>query len=534
MLRRLNFMDVKTKLLIFRILKAIFYLLGLPLFVYAVLMDSMAFQNRTGFGDPLLPVRIAFMIWVFLAFIQIGISFFVKKQEFRTVIMVILILVTMLLPLAIIDGISDKATNEALASVDNKVSADDYEKLLADYAGSAGGLAGNLDTFMRIYNINMDGMSKGKNVSNTPEYEQDKDGNWVLVYDEEENNEYKDGYYGYADYSPNGMLAEGYVFSVPVAIEILIDYNEALSRTYYQYDDNGEIVTDYITGKPVTVSIDEAYAAAYEKAENSKAWQDYIATEEYKANEAEANKYRLTEERLDLILGALGANVGQTQLVMSKLKTLLGLVGGFLPENINISIDASKGYVELTIAIDGNEAVIALNETLSLEGIATALESFGLSAQALADLVSGLGLDVGEVTAETTIPKLILNLLNGIAWYDSPLNKPIYDFFGESEQEQALASYGRALYEGNRHGFFAGSVLIGDTLGNGDYSSAFGYGLSSLYQLKADMQYKPTVLPLLCLRDNLIQFAGIAIFMTIIFGLFSEKCRKLEEEVYVK
>lgn len=289
MLRRLNFMDVKTKLLIFRILKAIFYLLGLPLFVYAVLMDSMAFQNRTGFGDPLLPVRIAFMIWVFLAFIQIGISFFVKKQEFRTVIMVILILVTMLLPLAIIDGISDKATSEALASVDNKVSADDYEKLLADYAGSAGGLADNLDTFMRIYNINMDGMSKGKNVSNTPEYEQDKDGNWVLVYDEEENNEYKDGYYGYADYSPNGMLAEGYVFSVPVAIEILIDYNEALSRTYYQYDDNGEIVTDYITGKPVTVSIDEAYAAAYEKAENSKAWQDYIATEEYKANEAEAN-----------------------------------------------------------------------------------------------------------------------------------------------------------------------------------------------------------------------------------------------------
>ncbi|MEG2541145.1 MAG: hypothetical protein RSB59_05195, partial [Clostridia bacterium] len=88
----------------------------------------------------------------------------------------------------------------------------------------------------------------------------------------------------------------------------------------------------------------------------------------------------------------------------------------------------------------------------------------------------------------------------------------------------AFAKYDKAEYEGKLHGAMIGSVLIGDKLGAGNYTSANGLGsLAAVQQVKSELSYIPTYFPLFSVRDMLMTFAGVVAFFMILSYICAEK-----------
>ena len=198
-------------------------------------------------------------------------------------------------------------------------------------------------------------------------------------------------------YNPNGLLYDGYVFGVENALELLIKYNEyakltvyrptkytvadyaeAFSAGCYVINNDGAYVTMKAAGEafckqPGTIyyeslSIADAYkkmvseieesatnASAYE----SDAWYNYTndITEildtrtgkmtNYSTLRIEEDNYRLTDSRLNAVLGTLfeylGMNPAINKLLDSlKAQQLLDLVNSLLQEN---SADLSSGDI---------------------------------------------------------------------------------------------------------------------------------------------------------------------------------------------
>lgn len=189
-------------------------------------------------------------------------------------------------------------------------------------------------------------------------------------------------------YNPNGLLYDGYVFGVENALELLIKYNEyakltvyrptkytvadyaeAFSAGCYVINNDGAYVTMKAAGEafckqPGTIYYEQlAIADAYKKmvseieesatnasAYASDAWYNYTndITEildtrtgkmtNYSTLRIEEDNYRLTDSRLNAVLGTLfeylGMNPAINKLLDSlKAQQLLGLVNTLLKEN---------------------------------------------------------------------------------------------------------------------------------------------------------------------------------------------------------
>lgn len=127
------------------------------------------------------------------------------------------------------------------------------------------------------------------------------------------------------------------------------------------------------------------------------------------------------------------------------------------------------------------------------------------------------------------ITSILVNVLQGLYSYQSPLIKPFWEFIDPEmgEVDAAVKKFYKAQYEAQTYGKMIGSILVGDTIGAGTYPSDLGLtDLDSVRQVKVDLSYKPTMYPLFSLRDMIMFFTGLVVFFYFLSFVCAEKERE--------
>ena len=651
---------------LFRMLKVIYYCLGLPIFFLAVFTLVMQVYGHNPFmGDygeglftsiksmlsapAMYAIWIALAVWVIIGLVQIICRFAVKNRRTRAMIVVAVMLVVMLVPMFAIDAIYTAKLETLAAEAPEGVVVKDYTNQLSYYrthtsdAGNNGlsmktsytsTLIDTVEQYLRVYNLPMYGAFKGGNAANfTNEalyyddfgYDYNADGtldkydhilirnkadgtpdefkriwaksliledmngeNSVEVFgnfysihytqaispDESENvecyvwydgnkvvYEASEGVYGKAYYNKNGMLADGYIYSLEVALEILEDYYEAQEEMKALFKATGK------TNEADFRAEIEAAAAARREERYTGA----NATEEdiflWERENAMAEGYSLTVTELNRVLNELGGALGSAKLLQSLLPTvesllgglsfsvgqILGMVLGDMPETIAFLSAQLADLVNIKLAIkwSGNlqivlqnlpdgaaDVVIDLDENFSVATVKTLLSTLGISNGMLAEIITMIGLEAkADDNSVAGLENMLAGLLENLYWYSSPVLAPEYDFYVDEsldpnndtewaimEYQAAYAKYKRAEYEGGLHGYLCGSRLIGSSLGSGNYGAEFGLqNLTAVKQLQTDLSYQPTLYSLLIVRDMLMTFAGFALFFTMMSYIAADR-----------
>lgn len=651
---------------LFRMLKVIYYCLGLPIFFLAVFTLVMQVYGHNPFmGDygegvftsiksmlsapAMYAIWIALAVWVIIGLVQIICRFAVKNRRTRAMIVVAVMLVVMLVPMFAIDAIYTAKLETLAKEAPEGVVVKDYTNLLSYYrthtsaAGNNGlsmktsytsTLIDTVEQYLRVYNLPMYGAFKGGNAANfTNEalyyddfgYDYNADGtldeydhilirnkadgtpdefkriwaksliledmngeNSVEVFgnfysihytqaispDESENvecyvwydgnkvvYEASEGVYGKAYYNKNGMLADGYIYSLEVALEILEDYYEAQEEMKALFKATGK------TNEADFRAEIEADAAARREERYTGA----NATEEdkflWERENAMAEGYSLTVTELNRVLNELGGALGSAKLLQSLLPTvesllgglsfsvgqILGMVLGDMPETIAFLSAQLTDLVNIKLAIkwSGNlqivlqnlpdgaaDVVIDIDENFSVATVKTLLSTLGISNGMLAEIITMIGLEAkADDNSVAGLENMFAGLLENLYWYTSPVLAPEYDFYVDEsldpnndtewaimEYQAAYAKYKRAEYEGGLHGYLCGSRLIGSSLGSGNYGAEFGLqNLTAVKQLQTDLSYQPTLYSLLIVRDMLMTFAGFALFFTMMSYIAADR-----------
>lgn len=326
--------------------------------------------------------------------------------------------------------------------------------------------------FCRVYNIEYESAVKGAVNTDGSEYGATK------IEDADGNPEYWFGETGKV-YKENGLYADGYIFGVESASRILIAYYD--TQNYYAAQG---------------LDADEELEKALDKARTSSAWTSYVKTDEYKAAYGPGgtvNKYMITEERLEKIIGALLQGVVDEDII------------GSLP-NLGFGLDLGTIVKDLLsdLGIDLNDLANA-----SIEDILK--------------IVQGLGLDF---TMDD-----IMGLLGGYSNYEVSNVKPLMYFIDDAR----LRTYAYAKFFGQTHGTNIGSVLIPTKTVNDDGSITYGkigqvtmsasglsyeenaFTLDECYNLVALNGFIPEMYPLFAARRYAYIFAGIISLMFAIY-----------------
>lgn len=381
--------------------------------------------------------------------------------------------------------------------------------------------------------------------------------------------EIKDGAYGEASYNYNGLLSDGYIFGIDTALRILEDYYSSQ-----------EIINEMIKEKSLFSSFEETRAVFMEEA--------YQRQEDYYLNSGDeeleklwyqeidvSEDFTLTRGELENLIGMLGTILGSNSLFDllfnafgdklevfengASIKTLVGSalnsVFGFLGVNdlwLTLSyMTPERDYLYIKIQKDdanGDVLIeLPLNEDFSLDTfsdlINKLLGSLGLSADTVSTVLKvlgifGLNIDSSYLINENNeleidITQILLSLIEGLYWYQSPVIKPYYMFYVDETLEdddpykivqEQLMKYDMAYYEGAVFGKIVGSTLIGDEIGDGSYTSDKGLSdLAAVRQLQSDLSYKPVYYPLFSVRDMLATFVSIVIMFTFFSYICAEK-----------
>lgn len=463
-----------------RVLAGLSYLAGFPLFLLVVFIGSVTFIRREAFDSTkYYGLIVCLAVWLVVSFIQLIAALVTKNYSGRAII-------TVLFTLIIMVGGSVLFDIKASAEID---------KVRADYVRSVNGLEKDaevdlskytipiknfnyqinhyvnwtskekysltddynkmVDEFARVYNLEYQYKVKGK--VNT-------DGS---VYGEALTNDEGTAEYWFGEknkvYKENGLYADGYIFSVPVATEILITYYE--TKNYYDK-----------AGKDADLEL----ANALMEAESSTAWKNYKKTEEYKKAYGEngiCESYTITPKRLEAVVSALGNGlVDQTYINISDINQLIGM---------------------FTDMLTLDEAFL---RNLSLDSLLELAGSFGLA------------FDEEQIVA----------LLAPFSNYEVSNVKPLMYFI----KDEKLRNYAYACYFGETHGANIGSVLIpndSDKIGkitmteSGCSASENAFTLDELYLFRAYNGYIPKLFPLFAVRRYAYIFAGIISLMMVIF-----------------
>ena len=656
---------------LFRMLKVIYYCLGLPIFFLAVFTLVMQVYGHNPFmGDygegvftsiksmlsapAMYAIWIALAVWVIIGLVQIICRFAVKNRRTRAMIVVAVMLVVMLVPMFAIDAIYTAKLETLAAEAPEGVVVKDYTNQLSYYrthtsdAGNNGlsmktsytsTLIDTVEQYLRVYNLPMYGAFKGGNAANfTNEalyyddfgYDYNADGTldkydhilirnkadgtpdefkriWVksliledmngensvevfgnfysihytqaISPDESENvecyvwydgnkvvYEASEGVYGKAYYNKNGMLADGYIYSLEVALEILEDYYEAQEEMKALFKATGK------TNEADFRAEIEAGAAARREERGAN------ATEEdkflWERENAMAEGYSLTVTELNRVLNELGGALGDSSLLKEitpllgmllpallggplNIETILGKVLGSMPETIKflkaqlnpdllaielkIKWNTAGGHNNLAIDVikpGASPVTIDLDDNFSIATVKQLISSLGISNQVLAEIITMIGLEAkADDDSVAGLENMFAGLLENLYWYTSPVLAPEYDFYVDEsldpnndtewaimEYQAAYAKYKRAEYEGGLHGYLCGSRLIGSSLGSGNYGAEFGLqNLTAVKQLQTDLSYQPTLYSLLIVRDMLMTFAGFALFFTMMSYIAADR-----------
>lgn len=463
-----------------RVLAGLSYLAGFPLFILLVFIGSVTFFSREAFGSTkYYGLIVCLAIWLVVSFIQLIAALVTKNYSGRAIITVLFTLIIMVGGSVFFDikasAEIDKVRTDYVRSVnglDEEAEVDlseytvpiknfkyqinhyvnwtskDKDSITDDYNEM-------IDEFKRVYNVKYQNKVKGKVNTDGSEYGEalEKD-DGTLEY-----------WFGETDkvYKENGLYADGYIFSIPVATEILITYYE--TQNYYA---------------SLKKDADEELAKALIEAENSSAWKNYKKTEEYKNAYGEngiCDSYMVTPERLDAIIGAIGDGLyEQTAIDLNDLNTLISFI---------------------TTEFKLDEKFL---RNLSLDSVLELVGKFGIT-----------------ITEEQ-----IIDLLAPFSNYEVSNVKPLMYFI----KDERLRNYAYACYFGETHGANIGSVLIpngsgkigGITMTDSGYTaSENAFTLNELYLLRAYNGYIPKLFPLFAVRRYAYIFAGIISLMMVIF-----------------
>lgn len=511
----------KNKVKLFRTLKVVFYCLGLPLFIFAVIItaateyvgefayaglaDTELFASMKVLfnGTALYGVWVAAGVWLLIAIVHIILVKTVKNRRARTMLVGIVTLVAMLAPVVVMDLVLPVTLDKIAADAPEGVTIASYEdekghfytRTSASWTADGKYESNNyyfitgVEDFLRTYNIGMGGGTKSgvaNNTSNVPVRFGDlyiegegapyadsafankvvKSGTTVTVngesatvsdsteqlivdgtvfadyyygtanglwYRTSATAQMGDGVYGYASYNSNGMLSDGYVYGIDVALEILEDY-------YYSQKRMTELSNEATLGG-YTIPSDAEIKAAAAQAREAYYSENGAASgyEKWLWNKQTAisEDFSLTQAELETVLDALGGAIGDAlgdELValLGSLSGILGLVN--LGEGVVIEktdngmvVNITSGETTTRIAIEvaesasmGGERVltIALSGTTFGDGVyELGLDSrliSGLS-ELLDSLVANANIVRNETTKATyqTVAEIVYDVLNG-------------------------------------------------------------------------------------------------------------------------
>ena len=521
--KRRHIMDQrsKNKVKLFRTLKVVFYCLGLPLFIFAVIItaateyvgefayaglaDTELFASMKVLfnGTALYGVWVAAGVWLLIAIVHIILVKTVKNRRARTMLVGIVTLVAMLAPVVVMDLVLPVTLDKIAADAPEGVTIASYEdekghfytRTSASWTADGKYESNNyyfitgVEDFLRTYNIGMGGGTKSgvaNNTSNVPVRFGDlyiegvgapyadsafankvvKSGTTVTVngesvtvsdsteqlivdgtvfadyyygtanglwYRTSATAQMGDGVYGYASYNSNGMLSDGYVYGIDVALEILEDY-------YYSQKRMTELSNEATLGGytiPSDAEIKAAAAQAREEyySENGAAsgYEKWL----WNKQTAISEDFSLTQAELETVLDALGGAIGDA--LGDELVVLLRSLGGLLSK-INLGegvvigqtdngmvVNITSGETTTRIAVEvaesasmGGERVltIALSGTTFGDGVyEIGLDSrliSGLS-ELLDSLVANAKILRNETTNATyqTVAEIVYDVLNG-------------------------------------------------------------------------------------------------------------------------
>ena len=468
----------KNKVKLFRTLKVVFYCLGLPLFIFAVIItaateyvgefayaglaDTELFASMKVLfnGTALYGVWVAAGVWLLIAIVHIILVKTVKNRRARTMLVGIVTLVAMLAPVVVMDLVLPVTLDKIAADAPEGVTIASYEdekghfytRTSASWTADGKYESNNyyfitgVEDFLRTYNIGMGGGTKSgvaNNTSNVPVRFGDlyiegegapyadsafankvvKSGTTVTVngesatvsdsteqlivdgtvfadyyygtanglwYRTSATTQMGDGVYGYASYNSNGMLSDGYVYGIDVALEILEDY-------YYSQKRMTELSNEATLGGytiPSDAEIKAAAAQAREEyySENGAAsgYEKWL----WNKQTAISEDFSLTQAELETVLDALGGAIGDAlgdELValLGSLSGILGLVN--LGEGVVIEKTDNGMVVNITSGETTTRIAVEVAESASMGG--ERVLTIALSGTTFGDGVYELGLD---------------------------------------------------------------------------------------------------------------------------------------------
>ena len=509
-----------------RVLQIFYYFIGLPVFCFLVFYGSIPFMGKAEFAKTqYFGLLVALAVWVVLIIINILAALICKKKFVgRALIMVIFTLVIMIGGSVFFDFWMDKKIkgyreeyvrtvydlNEKnedgeyvnaiyhdgqliytadkdedgnlvniryFSTIYKDLAIPTYARQASYYVPWSSGKKGftvefdeMVKRFMRVYNVGWTSNVKGSVNTDGVKYgaaleREDPDGNTYLEYwFGEKGNVYK----------PNGLYADGYIFSVEVANNILIRSTEI--KNYYKAQ-----------GEDVEV----LYKAALQEAQNSAEYQKELADhEDYYTTLA---KYSITEDRLDDLISSLGASIADEGTIVGSLKTVLSLAGDALGSALGLADDQLNSIKDL---LDNS-----VFRNLNLDQVVTIASSFAPS-----------------ITKEA-----LINLVAGFSNYQPSDVKPAMYFI----KDPILREYAYAKYYGEVHGANIGSILLYDetddsarigcvTLSSKGYvASESAFSLNDSYVLKIQSKYIPMYYPIFAVRRYALLMGGIVAFLFV-------------------
>ena len=654
----------QKKAKLFHVLKIAYYCLGFPLFFLVVLSISLQNYGHVPFMGPatgqyiayksvlsspaMYAVWIALALWAASVIVQITCNYLIKNRNTRLVVVMAVLLVILLLPVFIIDGVYTAKLENLAETAPAGVVVKDYKTHLSYYRTYTSATNNNGSTmkvsytdeikkqmlqFTTAYNVpyhgimfqsnagsfeneglryddfgydyNDDGIINEKdhilikNIAGNKPYgifEEDSltltnykgekpktvTGDFYCIkyvqqvspdssqdvtccvwyLEDKQTREETEGHYGKAYYNKNGMLADGYIFSVEVALNILEEYYQAEQDMKALFKQTGYKGTEAELRLEIQegamARLEERYTGANATEEEKLLWE---------REKSYAASHSLTIAELNSVLAELGGVVGDAKIIktLGSLLQLVGfnqialgdaldmVLGGTLPETLKFVKENLSDLTQVTITIEtaptlkltvGNlpngqkDLSIVVDDSLSTATIKGLLGDLGISNEMLAEVLNLIGMTVkADDNSLEGLENMLAGFLETLYWYRSPIIEPEYNFYvdttldAENAKEKAMmdyqaayAKYKRAEYEGSYHGALSGSVLIGSSIGDGTHSSSEGLTtLTAVQQLKTDLSYMPEMYNVLIARDMLVMFAAVIIFFTIMSYMAAEK-----------
>ena len=376
-----------------------------------------------------------------------------------------------------------------------------------------------------------------------------------------------DGVYGKSYYNTNGLLTDATVPGIQTSINILKSYYEAVDYINAHYAD---VAAQFGYGVEKDVDGLVQYAVSTQGALNRASYYTVKHADEkvgkygtmkdmYDWEMAKAAGFSITADELDGVLHALGkglgAGLGFVIDLLEGIKTVVNvydLLKDMIPgKTLEITPTATSTSITIhvkitdkatsTVEVDQDYTIDETLDAATLEGV---LSSFGIDAAGVAGLVGnllGITIDTSGYPATGWLSPMVVDLLQTIYWYSSPVLLPVFDeeimTYELTDEEEianakAVAQCARALYEGKQMGAVKGCALLGTTLGdgNGYYAGSKGFTYQQVLQLDTDLSYQPVYYPIMAYRDMCVIFTGFAVIFTILYYRACERALDPEYE----